>query len=103
MNDSKDHKAATEPPLDCHAALRDAVDDLMQYQFSHSREAMNALQRLVDAAEAGADEIERLREQLKLHDAWLGQAHCLCSDLGVPLGHIEDRLFEAMGRVHNAE
>ena len=29
--------------------------------------------------------------------AWLSQAHVLCSDLGVAPGHIEDRLFEAIG------
>lgn len=49
-----------------------------------------------------ADEIERLRAELKKHDAWLGQAHCLCSDLKVPHGHIEDRLFEAIGKVTGA-
>lgn len=43
-----------------------------------------------------ADEIERLRAELKRHDAWLSQAHALCSDLGCRHGHIEDRLFEAL-------
>ena len=45
-----------------------------------------------------ADEIERLQEELKKHDAWLSQAHCLCSDMGIPHGHIEDRLFELIGK-----
>lgn len=31
--------------------------------------------------------------------AWLGQAHVLCNELGVEPGHIEDRLFEAIGKV----
>lgn len=39
------------------------------------------------------------KEQLRRHDAWLGQAHVLCSDLSVKHGHIEDRLFEAIGAV----
>jgi hypothetical protein len=41
--------------------LRDAVSDVMQFQFSHSRTGMRALQEVIDAAEAGADEIEQLR------------------------------------------
>lgn len=65
MENSKDHKAAAEPPLDCRVGLREAVDEIMQYQFSHSREAMTALQRLVDAADAGASEIERLRYRVE--------------------------------------
>lgn len=31
--------------------------------------------------------------------AWLSQAHGLCTKLGVKQGHIEDRLFEAIGKV----
>ena len=49
-----------------------------------------------------ADEIERLRAELKRHDAWLSQAHALCSDLGCRHGHIEDRLFEAFGKLPKA-
>lgn len=47
------------------------------------------------------DEVERLRAALKQHDAWLSQAHVLCGDLGVSDGHIEDRLFEAIGKVRD--
>lgn len=49
-----------------------------------------------------ADAIEKLQADLKKHDAWLGQAHALCADIGVPPGHIEDRLFEAIGKVRCA-
>ena len=65
MNDNKDNKAAAEPPLDCRVRLREAVNEVMRHQFTHSAEAMSALQRLVDAAEAGACEIDRLRNELK--------------------------------------
>lgn len=30
--------------------------------------------------------------------AYLSQAHCLCADLGIKEGHIENRMFEAMGK-----
>jgi hypothetical protein len=66
MENSKDHKAAAEPSLDCRVGLREAVDEIMQSQFSHSRDAMSALQRLVDAADDGAHEIERLRSELAI-------------------------------------
>lgn len=42
--------------------------------------------------------VESMQADLKKHDAWLGQAHVLCSDLGVAQGSIGDRLFEAIGR-----
>jgi hypothetical protein len=30
---------------------------------------------------------------------YLAQAHRLCTELGISQGHIEDRLFEAIGKV----
>lgn len=61
-----------------------------------------------------ADEIERLQadnaslraalqtqaEEAAKHNAWMSQVHGLCFDLGIAPGHIEDRLFEAIGRVN---
>ena len=49
---------------DITTRLRGAVNEIMCYQFTHGRPAMNALQVLIDDAEAAADEIERLREAL---------------------------------------
>lgn len=31
--------------------------------------------------------------------AWLSQAHAMCFDLGIAPGHIEERMFQALGRV----
>lgn len=46
-------------------------------------------------------QLDDLRQQL--HDAknahYLSQAHELCTRMGVPPGHIEDRLFEALGKL----
>ena len=55
----------TEAACDRSVMLREAVDDIMQFQFSHSRDAMSALQRLVDAADDGAHEIDRLRNRVE--------------------------------------
>lgn len=44
--------------------LRAAVRDVMAHQWSHRRDAMQALTDLVDAAEAGACEIDSLRDVL---------------------------------------
>lgn len=46
-----------------------------------------------------AAEVRRLQTALKDGNRWMSQAHAMCSDLGVPHGHIEDRMFEAIGRV----
>ncbi len=46
--------------------LRDAVRDVMDHQWSHNRTAMQALTDLVDAANSGADEINRLRAALEI-------------------------------------
>jgi len=70
----------------CRVGLREAVDEIMQYQFSHSREAMSALQRLVDAADDGAHEIERLRAELKKwHDFGRAMAAVGLNGLTVPV------------------
>jgi hypothetical protein len=42
------------------SALKRAVDDVMQHQWSNSREAMAALQRLLDAADEAEDVAEVL-------------------------------------------
>lgn len=34
---------------------------------------------------------------------WLSLAHCLCSDLGVPVGNIEDRLSYATSSLDTAQ
>ena len=39
-------------------------------------------------------------EEAAKHNAWMSQVHGLCFDLGIAPGHIEDRLFEAIGRVN---
>ena len=39
------------------SALKQAVDDVMRHQWSHSREAMEALQRLIDAADRDVIEV----------------------------------------------
>ena len=47
-------------------ALREAVNVIMHYQFTHTRDGMHALQTLIDAAENAAYEIDRLRDTLAL-------------------------------------
>jgi hypothetical protein len=42
------------------SALKRAVDDVMQHQWSNSREAMAALKRLLDAADEAEDVAEVL-------------------------------------------
>ena len=37
---------------DLIARLRDAIEGIMQHQFTHNRQAMTALQELIDAADA---------------------------------------------------
>ena len=44
--------------------LRDAVDNFMQHQVTATKPAMTALQALVDEADRGAVEIERLRHEV---------------------------------------
>lgn len=57
-------------------------------------------EKIGDAIDAAIAEIVFLRQ--KKHEvenaAWLGQAHVLCNELGVDQGHIENRLFEAIGK-----
>ncbi len=44
--------------------LRQAVNEVMHHQFTHSRPAMHALQVLIDEADRAADEIDRLRARI---------------------------------------
>lgn len=46
-------------------------------------------------------EIDALRQKVKDlgSAAYLSQAHALCNDLGIAPGHIENRLFEAIGKI----
>jgi hypothetical protein len=44
-----------------------------------------------------ANDLRTARASLEMQAAWLSQAHSLCADLGVAPGHIENRLFEAIG------
>jgi hypothetical protein len=44
--------------------LREAVNEVMHHQFTHSRPAMHALQVLIDEADDAADEIDRLRARV---------------------------------------
>lgn len=44
--------------------LREAVDAVMRYQFTHSRPGMHALQVLIDEADDAAYELERLRARV---------------------------------------
>jgi hypothetical protein len=55
MNDELTHTVAA-------TNLREAVNEVMHHQFTHSRPAMHALQDLINAADAAADEIERCAE-----------------------------------------
>ena len=43
--------------------LREAVDDVMNYHFSQSREGMAALQVLIDTAFEAAGQLERLKDK----------------------------------------
>lgn len=45
--------------------LRDAVEEMMRHQLTGTRPAMQALTDLVEAGDAAADEIERLRAALR--------------------------------------
>ena len=53
-------------------ALREAVNEVLHHQFTHSRPAMHALQVLIDAADSAADEIERLWAALQEADTIMG-------------------------------
>jgi hypothetical protein len=44
------------------SALKRAVDDVMQHQWSNSREAMAALKRLLDAADEAEEVVEVLAQ-----------------------------------------
>ena len=59
MNDSKDHKSAAEPPLDCHVGL---PEKLRAYVNDSGDWAAGLLPG--DVLAAAADEIERLRAAL---------------------------------------
>lgn len=80
------------------------IDILERLANSSCNESSHELQcRCFDAAE----EVSRLRaalqtqaEEAAKHNAWMSQVHGLCFDLGIAPGHIEDRLFEAIGRVN---
>lgn len=50
------------------AVLRAAVSEVMRHQFTHSREAMTALQVLIDEAEDAAGRIDRLLNTLSAID-----------------------------------
>lgn len=43
---------------------------------------------------------ERLEAEKDANERWMSQAHAMCFDLGITPGHIEDRMFEAIGRVN---
>jgi hypothetical protein len=60
--------------------LREAVERIMDYQWSHSREAMTALQVLIDEADKAADEIERLRAWRDTVDDMLAVCHEIAGD-----------------------
>ena len=49
--------------------LREAVNDVMQHQWSNARPAMHALQSLLDAASDAGEEIEELRHDLAENEA----------------------------------
>ena len=55
----------------------------------------------IESMQLDVDELRALRQRVKeLENApYLSQAHALCNDLGIAPGHIEDRLFEAIGKV----
>jgi hypothetical protein len=46
------HASAAPPATEQIDSLRAAVDEVMRHQFTHNREAMTALQELIDAADA---------------------------------------------------
>lgn len=43
---------------------------------------------------------ERLEAEKDANERWMSQAHAMCFDLRIAPGHIEDRMFEAIGRVY---
>ena len=55
----------------------------------------------IESMQLDVDELRALRQRVKeLENApYLSQAHALCNDLGIAPGHIENRLFEAIGKV----
>lgn len=61
--------------------LRGAVAAVMAHQWSHSRKGMQALTDLVDAAAAGADELDRLlAERESMRDVLRAcQRHLACN------------------------
>ena len=60
---------------------------------------------LIDGDTGETTVAERLRrawdyvERETGNAAYLAQAHKLCTDIGIQQGHIEDRMFEALGRL----
>lgn len=80
---------------DITVRLHDAVRDVMSHQWSHSRPAMHALTELVDAAEAAAFELDRLRRDnnnLRAHIHTCGP-HCRQA------GCVNERLRAALAMI----
>ena len=67
--------------------LREAVNEVMHYQFTNSRPAMHALQVLINEADAAADEIERLRAAV---DAAVAAERERCAKLCEDWGTYDD-------------
>lgn len=57
---------------DIEVRLREALNEVMHHQFTHSRPAMNALQVLIDEATEAADELDRLRQALSERSTFAG-------------------------------
>jgi hypothetical protein len=42
-----------------------------------------------------------IKKRIEDNERWMSQVHVMCSGLGIPPGHIEDRLFEAIDRMRD--
>ena len=42
-----------------------------------------------------------IKKNIDDNERWMSQVHVMCTDLDIPQGHIEDRLFVAIGKMHD--
>jgi len=54
-----------------------------------------------DTYRTATDAWRDIKKRIDDNERWMSQAHIMCSDLGISQGHIEDRLFEALDRLHD--
>ncbi len=54
-----------------------------------------------DTYRTATDAWRDIKKRIDDNERWMSQAHIMCSDLGISQGHIEDRLFDAIDRLHD--